>query len=77
MRAESLRHVLFDKRDPKLLWQEPGNGAEMDSQAALGKVTIAGADRRGSTLWCSGCSGSAQQAWQRFLTNQFPVDSAI
>jgi len=26
---------------------------------------------------CSGCSGSAQQAWQRFLTNQFPIDSAI
>jgi hypothetical protein len=38
--------LLFDKRDPKLLEQEPCKGAETDSRAKFGKETIAEVYRR-------------------------------
>jgi hypothetical protein len=38
--------LLFDKRDPKLLYQELGKRAETDSRAKFGKEAIAGAHRR-------------------------------
>jgi len=42
-------HVLFDKRDPKLLQQEPCKGAETDFQTKFSKETIAEVFRR--TEW--------------------------
>lgn len=37
--------MLFDKRDPKLLQQEPYKGAETDSRAKSGKETVTGTYR--------------------------------
>ena len=69
---ESTNHILFNKRDPKLLQQEPCNGAETDSWVKFGKETIAGAHRRPKWVPRYGaqadsgsaqaCSGSAR-AW--------------
>jgi hypothetical protein len=56
--------VLFDKRDPKLLQQEPYKGAETDSRAKFGKETITGAYK--SPKWvlnyAQADSGRAQDA---------------
>jgi hypothetical protein len=45
-RTELPSHVLFNKRDPKLVQPKPCKGAETDSRGKFGKESIAGAYMR-------------------------------
>jgi hypothetical protein len=54
-------YLLFDKRDPKLLQQEPYKGAETDSRTKFEKETIAEVYRRPKWVpFPQAYSGSAQ-----------------
>jgi hypothetical protein len=46
-------HILFNKRDPKLLQQEPRKGAETDSWVAFSKETAAEVHRRLKWVPCN------------------------
>jgi hypothetical protein len=57
-------HVILDKRDPKLLQQEPCKGAETDSRAKFGKETVAETHRR--PKWVPHYGAQAAQALIRY-----------